>query len=300
MAPEQLERPWEIDCRADIYSLGVVLYEMLTGELPLGHFDPVSQKADVDPRLDRVVLRCLEKDPARRYADVAELRRDLAAIAVDLVSDLHGARSGQSYGRRGRWLAGTGAAVAALAVFAWLLPLLNPPPEEGSPEAGPATVSSPSPQRLPELEGTTAFAEGPAPLPTEKTVPQPEAAAGAAEKIGTAAPAAEEAPQILVELSRGRATADLPRWSVRVDYSVRELLPADAGQFRWVVESRLGPIGNMPLLSHQLLGTGELRGSFWPLGTDDVPATTYLVAEGRYPGSARRRVSNVLPLETNP
>jgi Flp pilus assembly protein TadD/predicted Ser/Thr protein kinase len=67
MAPEQVEKPLEVDHRADIYSLGVVFYEMLTGELPLGKFAVPSKKVQVDVRLDEIVLRALEKEPALRY-----------------------------------------------------------------------------------------------------------------------------------------------------------------------------------------------------------------------------------------
>jgi serine/threonine protein kinase len=81
MAPEQLERPGEVDHRADIFSLGVVFYEMLTGELPLGKFQPPSQKVQVDVRLDEVVLHALEKEPARRYQQVSQVR-----TAVDTIS----------------------------------------------------------------------------------------------------------------------------------------------------------------------------------------------------------------------
>jgi tRNA A-37 threonylcarbamoyl transferase component Bud32 len=81
IAPEQFEKGQPVDHRADIYALGVVLYEMLTGELPLGHFELPSTRAAVDSRLDEVVLHALEKNPLRRYQQVSELRLQLEAIA---------------------------------------------------------------------------------------------------------------------------------------------------------------------------------------------------------------------------
>ena len=82
MAPEQMERPTEVDHRADIYSLGVVFYQMLTGELPLGRFAPPSKRVPVDARLDEVVLRALEKEPARRYQQASALQNQVETIAA--------------------------------------------------------------------------------------------------------------------------------------------------------------------------------------------------------------------------
>jgi len=81
MAPEQLEKPGTVDHRADIYSLGVVFYEMLTGELPLGRFQPPSQKVEMDVRLDEVVLHALEKEPSRRYQQASQVKTAVETIA---------------------------------------------------------------------------------------------------------------------------------------------------------------------------------------------------------------------------
>ena len=81
MAPEQVEHPKDVDHRADIYSVGVVFYELLTGELPLGRFDPPSRKIQVDVRVDDVVLKALEKEPQRRYQAADEVKTDVDHIS---------------------------------------------------------------------------------------------------------------------------------------------------------------------------------------------------------------------------
>ena len=80
MAPEQLDKPETVDHRADIYSLGVVFYEMLTGEVPMGRFAPPSEKVRIDVRLDEIVLHALERDADRRYQHVSQVRDDVERV----------------------------------------------------------------------------------------------------------------------------------------------------------------------------------------------------------------------------
>jgi eukaryotic-like serine/threonine-protein kinase len=98
MAPEQMRSSRSVDRRADIWSMGTIIYEMLTGHSPFEGetlpevcakilADPPASlrtfQPDLSPELDVVVLRCLEKDPARRYPDVAALAQALGAFGTD-------------------------------------------------------------------------------------------------------------------------------------------------------------------------------------------------------------------------
>ena len=82
MAPEQVEQPANVDHRADIFSLGVVFYEMLTGELPLGRFSVPSERTkSLDTRIDDVVMRALEKDRELRQQSANEVRTQVELLS---------------------------------------------------------------------------------------------------------------------------------------------------------------------------------------------------------------------------
>ena len=86
-APEQL-RGGTVDHRADIYSLGVMLYEMLTGELPRGAWELPSVLASADARLDEVVTRAMQTEPDKRYQHASEVKTAVAAAGSPLPAEL--------------------------------------------------------------------------------------------------------------------------------------------------------------------------------------------------------------------
>lgn len=153
IAPEYRYRREPADARADIYSLGVVMYEMLTRKLPIGHFSPPSKAGRGNRRLDAIVLQCLAGDPKRRYGSAAELRDAL----------------GRGETRGLALTASVGAAV--LAIAAGLVWIEKPGRHAGPAPAAqrtsaialqPTTLVSP----LPAVSPTTAVLSSPAVLPS--------------------------------------------------------------------------------------------------------------------------------------
>ena len=100
MSPEQQRDSANVDARADIYSLGVMLYEILTGNMPTGVPKPASQlRREVPPALDPIVAQCVDPDPAERYQNATQLREALRQIAKYLES---GAANDEAAAERAR------------------------------------------------------------------------------------------------------------------------------------------------------------------------------------------------------
>jgi len=243
VAPEQALAPATAGPRADIYSLGVICYELLTGKLPVGRFTLPSQRnPNIPVEFDPVVLKCLAKDAGQRYESVTAFRADLAAMEE---------RAGYDFARELRQLsrsapvrstvsritalprvvvigATAAVAVAVLAVIAWLAWPARAPLPPASPAVTAAPVATPvrraTPQAATPANGTPRVTapptRGPAPAAPAPAAPAPQADAGR--------PAAAAPPVPVPRAAVAGATAPRPR--VRGADEFEKLKAAIAGK----------------------------------------------------------------------
>ncbi len=127
MSPEQMKNSRDVDARADIYSVGVMLYEVLTGNLPTGVAKPISQiNREIPPVFDAIVDKCVAIDPENRYQNASELRKALRDVAgiVDKMPQFKNGANGQQvqYSKKRRvvgWLlAFLVVSISAASIFA--------------------------------------------------------------------------------------------------------------------------------------------------------------------------------------
>lgn len=83
LAPEAWTPNTPLDSRADLYAVGVTLYQMLTGEIPRGLWEMPSARAGTDVRFDAIIERAMQPKPEARYQSAAELGRDLERIQME-------------------------------------------------------------------------------------------------------------------------------------------------------------------------------------------------------------------------
>jgi eukaryotic-like serine/threonine-protein kinase len=143
MSPEQV-RAKDVDSRSDLFSFGIVLYEMSTGTLPFRGESPgvifksildvtpvpaIRLNPDLSPDFERIVGKCLEKDRNMRYQHASDLEADLQRLKRDTVSGITArvVATNRSHSRRWMWVVLAAVVLAVASILAWRYWPIAPP-----------------------------------------------------------------------------------------------------------------------------------------------------------------------------
>jgi serine/threonine protein kinase len=233
MPPEALTLGVEVDARADLYAVGVMLYQMLTGELPRGAWKVPSEKVPgLDPRFDAIVEKAMQGEPDDRYQSGPDLRRDLdeiltvplvqtdgtesAAVPQQVVAKVSAQRSvaAKGPGRRrppqaetrqggsaARLVFGLVAVTLVLGGLGWWAAYNYWRKGKNTPDPVPAIVSANTPPKAPTAPPvgptkTPPETPGPAQPPAAKTDPKPATVPAAPKTTPPATPANPTSPAL--------------------------------------------------------------------------------------------------------
>ena len=195
-APEVLRSPNSVDARADIFSVGVVLHELLTGSLPADDLRPPSLIARCDPRFDAIIRRATHPSPELRYVSADEMAKDISAAArpSNRPQGAVAVRGGRPLPPRylpatasnsgiGAGMVALLAVVAVVGIVAFLVlrqPATPPPEEEQTielaapqPAPAPPPMVEPDPIPAPKPETVEAPPEAPPEVVMEDPAPEP-------------------------------------------------------------------------------------------------------------------------------
>jgi hypothetical protein len=143
IAPEATMNGEEVDHRADLFAVGVMLYHMLTGDVPRGVFKMPSTKYDCDVRFDVIIAKAMQFEREQRYQDARELRRDLDVLVTSPVTRQTVQERATPLTRQqpstARWIGMSAAAMALVGLVVWVLwGRTNPPASSTDSVARPA------------------------------------------------------------------------------------------------------------------------------------------------------------------
>ncbi|MEZ5312392.1 MAG: protein kinase [Thermoanaerobaculia bacterium] len=275
LAPEQAVDATSVDHRADIYSLGVVFYEMLTGRMPLGKFSlPSELNKDLPSEIDPVVLKCLATEPGDRYATIGQLLEDVdrleEMLRFQLLDELKGLKRGTSmlfqrgstsFKRNRGVLMGLGVLLLALiGAGGWLLfgkkespaPVAVATVDNATPAGNESPVVTEPPANATPTTEENATVATTEPAPAVPAPAPAEPVAKPVEKKAQTAPAetkpAEVKPAVNTKSQNELAQADLEVARGKYDAKLYEQALADA---RALVEKV--PTGNVALDGYLLI-----------------------------------------------